>query len=131
VTKINSTDNTATRLTNLPEVTSSYGVHFTREGQKNLADNCIACLRSIIERSAVSATNKHKSLDSSGVALRARLRLELQEQRVMDGKGAIPASCLANRLRAISGAAASRCDRTTHNGDKFIVSFQYCNNVIT
>jgi hypothetical protein len=61
VIKFTSTANTTGRLTNRQEVTSNDGVHYTREGQMNFADNCIASLRSITKRPATaSSINKHK-----------------------------------------------------------------------
>jgi hypothetical protein len=61
-TTCTSTSNTVTRISELRKVTAKDGIHFIEQGYKNLAENCVASLRTLLSSNSERARGGvHKS----------------------------------------------------------------------
>jgi hypothetical protein len=61
-TTCTSTSNTVTRISELRKVTAKDGIHFIEQGYKNLAENCVSSLRSLLSSTSERARGGvHKS----------------------------------------------------------------------
>jgi hypothetical protein len=137
VTKCRSTDYIVVRLTNLKDVSSSDGVHFTREGLSNMASICISTLYSATvraEKSSITVTKKsgfywrgfksHRGASkmSAAAARLARLNSQQQARPPPPATAGQPTNWEVGMAVVATGVF---CATTTHTGNKRIRHFSW------